>query len=78
MIVLRWGLPLDYITHMPKIQKSIYLTGKPLAAVHDSPFLEVLKKKGFEFLLLVDPIDGNSFMSQKRVFKWRRLGRKGR
>lgn len=34
-----------------------YLTGKPLASVRDSPFLEVLEKKGVETLLLVDPID---------------------
>jgi len=48
----------EYVSRMPSEQKSLYyLTGESLAQLASSPYLEKLKKKGFEVLLFVDPVD---------------------
>ncbi len=48
----------DYVKRMPSEQKNIYyVVGETRAQAAASPALEILKKKGYEVLLLAEPID---------------------
>ena len=48
----------EYVLRMKPGQKSIYfMTGDSLSQIQNSPYLEKLKAKGFEVLLMVDHVD---------------------
>ncbi|RYZ63756.1 MAG: molecular chaperone HtpG, partial [Proteobacteria bacterium] len=54
----KWTTLDEYVARMKPEQKDIYfMTGDDLGKMVDSPYLEKLKVKGFEVILMADPID---------------------
>jgi molecular chaperone HtpG len=48
----------EYVERMPEGQKEIYfITGMSRAAVENSPYMEVFRKKDYEVIYMTDPVD---------------------
>jgi molecular chaperone HtpG len=68
-----WTTLDEYVARMKPEQKDIYfITGDDLKKMADSPYLEKLKEKNYEVLLMADPID-EWVTDSLREFKGKKL-----